>query len=109
MTLRTDFTTPTYKLDDIKRLLEDPNSRIITEESHDTAILIGYHSEEEMVGAVLLLDDSDFYKTMPSNKKPGLFHDVYKTKDPSGRKLYIKLQISVTGCGVIISFKRDES
>jgi hypothetical protein len=43
---------------------------------------------------------------MPARKVPGLWQDVYKTEDEEFH-LYIKLQKSFDGRGVLIQFKKD--
>jgi hypothetical protein len=43
---------------------------------------------------------------MPAYLDPILWHDVYKTGESDSTGLYIKLQISHDGEGVIISFKQ---
>jgi motility quorum-sensing regulator/GCU-specific mRNA interferase toxin len=53
---------------------------------------------------VCRLSHSEFYKSMESEKIKGTYQDVYYTYDEDV-KLYIKLQISFDGKGVIISFK----
>lgn len=55
---------------------------------------------------VCALKASHFYKTMPSNTKPGAMQDVYKTIY-CNVPIYVKVELSDTA--VVISFKRDES
>lgn len=73
--------------------------------------------EADILACVQELDDravSDgghFYKSMASETRPGLFHDVYKT-NYEHRPVYCKIQIMTTRAGdkaAIIQFKRDES
>ena len=59
---------------------------------------------EDVVECVLLLEPSDFYKTMPSTQVPGSWQDVYRSTY-QGLQLYIKLQINAAGLGVVIQFK----
>lgn len=61
---------------------------------------------EDIVACVLALDESAFYKTMPSQTRKGFFQDVYKPTYLSNR-IYLKLQID--GALAVISFKQDES
>ena len=56
----------------------------------------------DMEACVLGLTINDFYKTMPAEKAPGLFQDVYRPYF-LGWEVYVKLQI--TGEAVVISFK----
>ncbi len=94
-----------YDLDEIKNLLDDPNKRLITRSSRLAAVSLGYAGDNDMVKRVKMLKKSEIYKTMESNRNPGLWQDVYITGDSSNITLYIKLQKSCDGKGVIISFK----
>jgi len=98
---------PTYSLDDIKALVSNPHTRMITQSSRKTAVEIGYLNEEEIADRIQKLTLSDFFKTMKSEKNPSLFQDVYKTMDESGVRIYIKLQISKAGDCIVVSFKRE--
>ena len=96
--------TPTYDLEELKELLKKEETRIIMERDRIEAVRLGYADDEEMVNRVLKLQPQEFSKTMPSKKFSNLMQDVYYTRDKT-RNLYIKLQISFNGRGVIISFK----
>jgi len=93
-----------YDLNEIKELLKSPDTRIITRSSRIEAVRIGYASELDMVNRIQILNVNEIYKTMESNKCPGLWQDVYRTSD-GAIDLYIKIQISQDGKGVIIQFK----
>lgn len=56
---------------------------------------------------VLDLTERDFYKTMESRKRPGLWQDVYKTHH-HGFPIYTKVQMTDRGTAYVISFKLDE-
>jgi hypothetical protein len=71
------------------------------------AARLGYPSDDDMVARVLLVKKPEFHKTMEAEACPGLWQDVYKTLEPSGIRLYIKLQKSEDGAGVLISFKEE--
>lgn len=86
-------------------LLSKPETRHITRESVITAVEIGFASRQQMVDAVMQLGPSDFHKTMPSDKVPGTYQDVYR-KNINGVAIYIKLSKSLQGKGVIVSFKK---
>lgn len=60
---------------------------------------------KDIEDCIAQLDESDFYKTMPSNQRTGLMQDVYK---PAylGHLLYVKLQLNSAKRAVIISFKQ---
>jgi len=95
---------PTYDLEQLKELLKKEESRIITRRDRKEAVKLGYADDGDMVNRVLKLRPEEFHKTMPAEKFPSLMQDVYYTFDNS-IKLYIKLQISYSGKGVIIAFK----
>jgi motility quorum-sensing regulator/GCU-specific mRNA interferase toxin len=94
---------PSYELEEIKELLQEIGTRIITKSSRQDAVKLGYADDAEMVNRILKITSKDFFKTMPAEKSP-FFQDVYYTWDGT-KKIYIKLQKSLTGKGVIISFK----
>lgn len=56
---------------------------------------------------ILALVSEDFYKTMESEKRPGLWQDVYK-RNHYGFPIYLKVQLGIDGQTVVISFKLDE-
>jgi motility quorum-sensing regulator / GCU-specific mRNA interferase toxin len=93
-----------YDLEELKELLKKEESRIVMQRDRREAVKLGYADDEEMVVRVLKLRPEEFYKTMPSERFSNLMQDVYYTQDKM-RKLYIKLQISFNGKGIIISFK----
>ncbi len=93
-----------YDLYEIQQLLHDPDTRIITRSSFTEAVKLGYASESDMVKRVQKLKKTEIYKTMTSHKNSSLWQDVYITTDKS-KSLYIKLQKSLDGKGIIISFK----
>jgi len=95
---------PAHDLDELKECLRKPDTRIITQRDRREAARLGYADDEEMVARVLMLSPSEFHKSMPSKQFLNLYQDVYYTFDGS-TKLYIKIQMSFNGKGVIISFK----
>jgi motility quorum-sensing regulator/GCU-specific mRNA interferase toxin len=97
-------TPPTYDLDKIKELLKAEETRFITRPSRYEAVKLGYADDDAMVDRVLMLQANEFYKTMEAETMPVLWQDVYRSDDLT-ITLYIKLQISFNGKGVIISFK----
>jgi motility quorum-sensing regulator/GCU-specific mRNA interferase toxin len=102
--IQTDPKKPHYDLDELKRLIEHPRTRNITLEAVQTASEVGFASVSEIVGVVLELESADFHKTMPSDRQPGTFQDVYR-KTINGIELYIKLRKS-RDKGIVISFKK---
>ena len=93
-----------YNLEEIKELLKSPSTRVITDSSMTRAVRLGYTTREDVVQRVLKVKSSDIYKNMESVKIPGVRQDVYKSTE-DGNTLYIKVQKSKIGKGVVISFK----
>jgi motility quorum-sensing regulator/GCU-specific mRNA interferase toxin len=62
-------------------------------------------SRSDIVEAVLELTRQDFYKSMESERLPGLWQDVYHLEF-RGVWLYIKLQLATTGRAFVVQFKR---
>ncbi|MDT8316937.1 MAG: type II toxin-antitoxin system MqsR family toxin [bacterium] len=96
-----------YLLDEIKELLSDENSRIVTRRDRSEAVSLGYADDDSMAERVQELRRNEFDKSMTSHHNVRLWQDVYKTRD-GDVGLYIKLQKSPDDKGVIVSFKRDE-
>lgn len=94
---------PTYDLERIQALVREDRYaiRMSAQEGADALSI----PESGIVACVLRLCRGDFYKTMPAEKGPGLFQDVYRPRY-AGHRLYVKLQISFAGDAVVISFKR---
>lgn len=57
-----------------------------------------------ILACLAALTEGDFYKTMESERIPGLWQDAYRPTY-SGLRLYVKLQIGPTGNAVVVSFK----
>lgn len=96
--------TPTYDLEEIKELLQDEDTRIVSRDDLVLAAKLGYPDEDAIVNRVLKVKRSEFHKSMPSKKLAKVWQDVYYTKDGATR-IYVKLQISFNGKGVVVSFK----
>jgi len=94
----------TYDLAAAKRLIA-AGSYYITGSALTGAMQLALDGED-IVACVLALDESDFYKTMPSLSKQGFSQDVYKPTY-EGNHIYLKLQID--GDLAVISFKQYES
>ena len=95
-----------YPLEEIKALVANRHYWI-TRPSQDGAFELGFGDEDICECICDFLDETHFYKTMPSEKRPGLMQDVYRItyeKQP----VYLKLQI-VNGRVTVISFKANES
>lgn len=93
-----------YDLDELKCLIRNTETRVITSTSRQTAAELGFVTYEEIVEQVLKIEKSDIFKTMTTNHDHTLWQDVYKPII-KGVECYIKLQKSHDGKGVIISFK----
>lgn len=94
----------TYDLGAVQALIAK-GSYFINANALTGAMNMGF-DRSDIVACVQALDDSSFYKTMPSRSRPGTSQDVYKaTYD--GQNIYLKLQM--TGTAIVISFKEDES
>lgn len=96
---------PKYDLKRLKTLLANPDTCIIRRRDRNEAASLGYVTEEDLVSRVNAIQSDEFYKTMLADDRPGLWQDVYRSSEPDGTVLYIKLQED-EGNGVIISFKR---
>jgi len=97
--------TPTYDLQQVQWLVgQGELTRVISEAAFVGADELGF-DREELVEAVLSLDPNDFYKSMESERFPGLWQDVYHLSF-EGAELYIKLQMDAKGRGVVIQFKK---
>lgn len=96
---------PTYDLQQLQQLIgQGELSRIVTKAAREGATECGL-AVPDIVAAVLELRPSDLHKTMESEKCPGLWQDVYHLRF-HGVDLYIKLQRSPAGLGVVVQFKR---
>lgn len=99
-----------YSLENIKLLLQNPRTRFITKRARKEAFECGYVTDEEMIEEVETLKWSDFVESTPSDLVPRAWQDVYKVdrnhplQPDRTQKLYIKLQESPVGTGVVISF-----
>jgi len=97
---------PTYDLLQIKKILCDSASVYITTVAFRGAVELGYMDEEAIISVLEDLGNEDFYKTMPAEKIPGFWQDVYHFCDGQN-KIYIKLQLSPDGKKVVVvAFKR---
>lgn len=95
---------PHYGLDALKMLLLHESTRIVTRSGRQGAAMLGYFDDESMVTRILRLASSEFYKSMTTHGNSKIWQDVYRTND-GNVGIYIKLQKSLDGKGVIISFK----
>lgn len=82
---------PTYDLAKIKQLVRD--GRWTPEGPALRGLASLGMDSEDVVECVQALTRADFYKTMPSECREGMFHDVYKPVF-DGWRLYVKLQLT---------------
>ena len=98
---------PFHNLSLIKGLMRERQYRI-TGSAQQGALSMGF-DEENIYECILdFLNETHFYKAMPSETFPELWQDVYKI-NYRGYRIYLKLQIGHTGRSVVISFKEDTS
>ena len=97
---------PTYSLARIQEAIQTGHYWITRQAGRDAAAL--EFDEEDIRACVLGLKDRHFFKSMPSEKRPGLSQDVYRCRY-IGIPIYTKLQMDRRSEAVVISFKRDES
>jgi motility quorum-sensing regulator/GCU-specific mRNA interferase toxin len=95
---------PTYDLAVIQQLVSSGSwTATHTAFADATALLLDRH---DIADCICCLTAADFYKTMESDKVPGIIFDVYR---PAYEGLQIYLKFKVTDAVVVVSFKQDES
>ena len=95
---------PYYDLERIKMLVREGLYRVTLSARQD-ALAVGVDADG-VRNCVLTLDQTHFYKSMPAEKVPGLWQDVYRLCY-QGVKVYLKLQIYFDSNAIVISFKQD--
>lgn len=96
--------TPTYDLEEVQRLVgQGPISCKVSQAALYGGRAVGFNYGR-IIEAVLSLQPTDFYKTMPSEQAPGLWQDVYHLSYGEA-SLYVKLQINQNGEAIVIQFK----
>lgn len=99
------FGKPTYDLQLLQQLVgQGELSRGVTRAAREGAYNVGLDIPE-IIAAVLELGPADFYKTMESERCPGLWQDVYHLRF-RGLDLYVKLQLSPDRRALVVQFKR---
>ncbi len=99
----------TYDLDELKVLLSNEATRIVTEtEARHNARELGFVTDDEIIEQCMALEKKNIYKTMPSTSVPGSWQDVYR-RTCRDIPCYIKLSLNFSGKGVVVQFKRDTS
>jgi hypothetical protein len=99
---------PHYNLNELKKLFNNEETRVITRAARQGAAAMGYMDEYDIVEVIGNLCSDHFYKSMTSNLSSKIWQDVYKFRDEE-QKLYIKLQLSIDETQtVLIQMKKDE-
>lgn len=95
---------PTYDLHELQRLIgQGLLSSSFTRAAEEGAAAFGW-DRDVITEAVLELTTRHFYKSMESERMPGLWQDVYHLEF-RGIRLYIKLQVGMGGRAFVVQFK----
>jgi motility quorum-sensing regulator / GCU-specific mRNA interferase toxin len=99
---------PHYNLDELKALVSNPKTRVITNVARKNAFAaLGLVTDDEIVEVILAIKRSDIYKTMTTHHSTKSWQDVYKP-EINGKILYIKLQKNFDSKGVVIQLKDSD-
>lgn len=96
--------TPHYRLEKVKRIVSDRNSRPFTMTALRGGLALGL-TEPVMREIVLALRRADFYKSMTTHLDHKLWQDVYHGMTPDGIPVYIKVTDSDDDRPPVIQFK----
>lgn len=102
----TEKKTPRYSLEELQKLIANKKTQIITTTCRRNAHALGI-SDTEIIEIVLSITSRDFYKSMTEYEDYKIWQDVYKPRH-GDLDLYIKLQKSTDGKGVVIQLKQSE-
>ena len=94
---------PRHDLKAIKEVFSDTKNLNITGSALRDAAALGYGSEE-IVEVIQSMEPGLFYKTMPSEKRPGYWQDVYRVPDGE-MELYVKFTSDTVTEFKLLSFK----
>ena len=94
---------PTHELETIKRVFSDTQGLSMTGSALRDAAALGYGSEE-IIEVIQSIEPGHFYKTMPSEKRPGYWQDVYRVPD-GAMELYVKFTSDTVTEFKLLSFK----
>lgn len=94
---------PSHDLEAIKAACSDARRLNITGSALRDAAALGYGSEE-IVEVIQGIGAVHSYKTMPSEKRPGYWQDVYRVPD-RGMELYVKFTSDTVTAFKLLSFK----
>ncbi|MDH0309659.1 type II toxin-antitoxin system MqsR family toxin [Aeromonas caviae] len=101
----TSYTNPTFDLNSIKSELDNIDKLRTTGAARRGFTELGF-SDQDVVDAISQIKSGDFHKTMPSDKMPAYYFDVYKTKYKN-KNIYVKFQKIKDF--IVVSFKEDTS
>src|ERR1051325_4746302 len=98
-----DGDRPTHSLEAIRAVFSKPEDLNVTGMALRNAFGLGY-GRQEIVDVIQTIKPGHFYKTMPSEKNPGLMQDVYRVPD-GDLELYVKFTSDVVTEFNLLSFK----
>jgi motility quorum-sensing regulator/GCU-specific mRNA interferase toxin len=99
----TDGDRPTHDLEAIKSVFSNTRDLNVTGTALRNAFALGY-GRQEIVDVIQTIEPGNFYKTMPSEKNPGLMQDVYRVPD-GDLELYVKFTLDLIAEFKLLSFK----
>jgi motility quorum-sensing regulator/GCU-specific mRNA interferase toxin len=94
---------PTHDLEAIKAAFLQAGDLNLTGTALRDAFALGY-GRQEIVDVIQTINRQYFYKTMPSEKNPGLMQDVYRVPD-GDLELYVKFTSDLVTEFKLLSFK----
>ncbi|WP_246661531.1 MULTISPECIES: type II toxin-antitoxin system MqsR family toxin [unclassified Tardiphaga] len=94
---------PTHDLKTVQSVFSNTQGLHITGTALRDAAALGYGSEG-IIETIQSIEASHFYKSMPSEKKPGTWQDVYRVPD-GDIELYVKFTSDVVTEFRLLSFK----
>lgn len=98
-----DDRKPTHDLEAIKAAFPTVKDLNVTGTALRNAFALGY-GRQEIVDVIQAIERRHFYKTMPSEKNPGLMQDVYRVPDGE-MELYVKFTSDLVTEFKLLSFK----
>ena len=94
---------PTHDLSAIQSVFSSTHGLNITGSALRDAAALGYGSED-IIQTIQSIEAGHFYKSMPSEKRSGLWQDVYRVPD-GDIELYVKFQSDTVTEFKLLSFK----